>query len=247
MLDGPVGEQILEALEPQGFIGLAFYDSGSRSFYTDEQADQVGRRHEGHEDARAAIRHVGVDDAGDGRQPDADALCRGLHRAEDRRGGRRGEQLAVLQILAPLRGRQELQPDRAFDGAGAAGVLQDGLGHAAARKSRTSSARPPRNRCPICASCGTSAKRQSRKAVEAGGATIITDIDRKASSTPSSRSTTSSPPTPEAAGPDQADPGDEYVLEHRPNRACCERAPRTGKCRYDRNQRSGGLHACAVP
>jgi tripartite ATP-independent transporter DctP family solute receptor len=34
VLDGPVGEQILAALESQGFIGLAFYDSGSRSFYT---------------------------------------------------------------------------------------------------------------------------------------------------------------------------------------------------------------------
>ena len=34
VLDGPVGEEILKALEPQGFIGLAFYDRGSRSFYT---------------------------------------------------------------------------------------------------------------------------------------------------------------------------------------------------------------------
>jgi tripartite ATP-independent transporter DctP family solute receptor len=34
VLDGPVGEEILKSLEPQGFIGLAFYDSGSRSFYT---------------------------------------------------------------------------------------------------------------------------------------------------------------------------------------------------------------------
>jgi tripartite ATP-independent transporter DctP family solute receptor len=33
-LDGPVGDQILASLESQGFIGLAFYDSGSRSFYT---------------------------------------------------------------------------------------------------------------------------------------------------------------------------------------------------------------------
>ena len=33
-LDGAVGEQILASLESQGFIGLAFYDSGSRSFYT---------------------------------------------------------------------------------------------------------------------------------------------------------------------------------------------------------------------
>jgi tripartite ATP-independent transporter DctP family solute receptor len=34
VLDGAVGDDILKALEAQGFIGLAFYDSGSRSFYT---------------------------------------------------------------------------------------------------------------------------------------------------------------------------------------------------------------------
>jgi len=34
VLDGPVGEDILKSLESQGFVGLAFYDSGSRSFYT---------------------------------------------------------------------------------------------------------------------------------------------------------------------------------------------------------------------
>ncbi|MCK6444359.1 TRAP transporter substrate-binding protein [Elstera cyanobacteriorum] len=34
VLDGPIGDEILAALEPQGFIGLAFYDSGSRSIYT---------------------------------------------------------------------------------------------------------------------------------------------------------------------------------------------------------------------
>ncbi|SNS14715.1 tripartite ATP-independent transporter solute receptor, DctP family [Noviherbaspirillum humi] len=33
-LDGPVGDEILAALEKEGFIGLAFYDSGARSFYT---------------------------------------------------------------------------------------------------------------------------------------------------------------------------------------------------------------------
>jgi tripartite ATP-independent transporter DctP family solute receptor len=34
VLDGPVGDEILAAMAPQGFIGLAFYDSGARSFYT---------------------------------------------------------------------------------------------------------------------------------------------------------------------------------------------------------------------
>jgi TRAP-type C4-dicarboxylate transport system substrate-binding protein len=32
VLDGPIGDEILAAMEAQGFIGLAFYDSGSRSF-----------------------------------------------------------------------------------------------------------------------------------------------------------------------------------------------------------------------
>ncbi|BDI06539.1 TRAP transporter substrate-binding protein [Sphaerotilus microaerophilus] len=32
-LDGPVGEEILKSCEDQGFIGLAFYDSGARSLY----------------------------------------------------------------------------------------------------------------------------------------------------------------------------------------------------------------------
>lgn len=34
VLDGPIGEEILKAMESQGLVGLAFYDSGSRSFYT---------------------------------------------------------------------------------------------------------------------------------------------------------------------------------------------------------------------
>jgi tripartite ATP-independent transporter DctP family solute receptor len=32
-LDGPAGEEILKSCEGQGFIGLAFYDSGARSIY----------------------------------------------------------------------------------------------------------------------------------------------------------------------------------------------------------------------
>ncbi len=33
VLDGEIGEEILQAFEPHGMIGLAFYDSGARSFY----------------------------------------------------------------------------------------------------------------------------------------------------------------------------------------------------------------------
>ncbi|MDN4587346.1 C4-dicarboxylate ABC transporter [Xenophilus aerolatus] len=34
VLDGPVGDEILKSCEKQGFIGLAFYDSGARSMFT---------------------------------------------------------------------------------------------------------------------------------------------------------------------------------------------------------------------
>jgi tripartite ATP-independent transporter DctP family solute receptor len=33
-VDGPIGDQVLAAFEPHGLVGLAFYDSGARSFYT---------------------------------------------------------------------------------------------------------------------------------------------------------------------------------------------------------------------
>jgi tripartite ATP-independent transporter DctP family solute receptor len=33
VLDGPIGNDILNSFEPHGFVGLAFYDSGARSIY----------------------------------------------------------------------------------------------------------------------------------------------------------------------------------------------------------------------
>ncbi|TNC47412.1 TRAP transporter substrate-binding protein [Rubellimicrobium rubrum] len=37
VMDGPIGDEILAAFEPHGLIGLAFYDSGARSFYNSEK------------------------------------------------------------------------------------------------------------------------------------------------------------------------------------------------------------------
>lgn len=37
VVDGPIGDEILAAVEPYGFIGLTFYDSGARSIYTARQ------------------------------------------------------------------------------------------------------------------------------------------------------------------------------------------------------------------
>ena len=71
-LDGPVGEEILKSCESQGFIGLAFYDSGARSIYAKKPVKTAGRR-QGHEDPRAAERPVGRAGQRDGRERHADA------------------------------------------------------------------------------------------------------------------------------------------------------------------------------
>jgi tripartite ATP-independent transporter DctP family solute receptor len=38
VIDGPIGEEILSLVEPHGFVGLTFYDSGARSIYTARHA-----------------------------------------------------------------------------------------------------------------------------------------------------------------------------------------------------------------
>lgn len=37
VMDGPIGDEILAAFEPYGMVGLAFYDSGARSFYNSKR------------------------------------------------------------------------------------------------------------------------------------------------------------------------------------------------------------------
>jgi TRAP-type C4-dicarboxylate transport system substrate-binding protein len=73
VLDGPIGEEILKSCEAQGFIGLAYYDSGSRSMYTVKKPIKTlpTPRAEG---ARAAERPLGRAARGDGRQRHADAF-----------------------------------------------------------------------------------------------------------------------------------------------------------------------------
>lgn len=40
VVDGTIGEEILASLEPYGLIGLAYYDSGARSFYNNQRPIQ---------------------------------------------------------------------------------------------------------------------------------------------------------------------------------------------------------------
>jgi tripartite ATP-independent transporter DctP family solute receptor len=39
-VDGPIGDEVLAAFEPHGLVGLAFYDSGARSFYSTKKPIQ---------------------------------------------------------------------------------------------------------------------------------------------------------------------------------------------------------------
>ncbi|AWK89366.1 TRAP transporter substrate-binding protein [Azospirillum thermophilum] len=37
VMDGPIGDEILQAMAPKGLIGLAYYDNGARSFYNSKR------------------------------------------------------------------------------------------------------------------------------------------------------------------------------------------------------------------
>ena len=68
VLDGPIGNEILDSFEPYGFVGLAFYDSGARSIYNSvrpvtSMADLKGLRIrvQQSEQMSAMIRSLGAD------------------------------------------------------------------------------------------------------------------------------------------------------------------------------------------
>ena len=178
VLDGPIGDEILKACETQGFIGLAFYDSGSRSLYTVKKpvktlADVKGMKIRVQQSDLwvALLQAMGANATPMPYGEVYTALKTGRRR-------RRREQLAVVRHVAPLRGRQVLLDHRALDGAGDAADVEEGLGHADARTSRRSSATRRRSRCPTCASCGTRRSSKSRAMVEAGGAQVV-EVDKK--------------------------------------------------------------------
>ena len=54
VLDGPIGNEILDSFEPYGFVGLAFYDSGARSIYNSVRPVPLARGRQGFKDPRAA-------------------------------------------------------------------------------------------------------------------------------------------------------------------------------------------------
>jgi hypothetical protein len=178
VLDGPIGEEILKSCEAQGFIGLAVLRQRLALDVHRQEADQDAGRREGLEGARAAERPVGRAARGDGRERDADAVRRGLHRAEDRPRRRRREQLPVVRELAPLRGREVLFEDRALDGARGAAVLEEGLGRPRADQQKALR-QAAKESVPYMRKLWDEREEKSLATVKAGGAQII-EVDKPA-------------------------------------------------------------------
>ena len=177
-LDGPIGDQILKACESQGYIGLAFYDSGSRSLYTVKKpvktvADVKGMKIRVQQSDLwvALLQAMGANATPMPYGEVYTALKTGLVDGAENNWPSydTSRHFEVAKIL---------RDHRAFDGAGDAADVEEDLGHAAAAGADRSSATRRRPRCRTCASCGTRRKLESRKKVEAGGAQVV-EVDKK--------------------------------------------------------------------
>ena len=196
VLDGPIGDEILAAMESQGFIGLCFYDSGSRSFYSGKKAiknvaDAKGMKIRVQQSDMwvAMMQAIGANATP---MPYAEvytALKTGVVDAAE-------NNWPSYESSRHYEAAKYLQPDRAFDGAGNPGLLQEDLGRAVEGGPGRSSAPPPRNRCPTCASCGTSARLRRARRSRPRAARSSPTSTRSRSPTPWRRSTPSSRPTP---------------------------------------------------
>ena len=133
VMDGPIGDEILAAFGSHDLVGLAFYDSGARSFYNtkhpiNSMADLAGMKFRVIQ-SDLFVDMVGALGANATPMPYGEvysALQTGVHR-------RRREQLAQLRHLGSLRGGEILHPGRASDRAGSAGDVEEELRQAVAR------------------------------------------------------------------------------------------------------------------
>ena len=99
VLDGEIGQEILDLFEAQDLIALAYYDPGARSFYNHVKPINSIDDLQGHEVPRHPVRRLRRHGRRARRQRHADALRRGLFGDRDRRHRRGGEQLPVLRVV----------------------------------------------------------------------------------------------------------------------------------------------------
>ena len=180
VLDGPVGEQILAAMEAQGMIGLAFYDSGARSIYAATKpvktlADVSGMniRVQQSDLFVAMVEALGANPTPMPYGEVYTALKTGIVDAAE-------NNFPSYEFLTALRGGQVLHPDRALDGAGGAGVLQGDLGHARAREHQEMIRKAAKESVPHMRKLWDEREAKAKETVKAAGAEIIPLEDRQA-------------------------------------------------------------------
>ena len=130
-LDGPVGEEILKSCESAGFIGLAFYDSGARSIYAKKPIKTVA-------DAKGLKIRVQQSDLWVALVSAMGANATPMPYGEVYTGLKTGlidaaENNIPSRSIPPSTSRRprSTREDRALDGAGDPGDVQDRLGQAA--------------------------------------------------------------------------------------------------------------------
>ena len=166
-MDGPIGDQISESVRAARPGGLAFYDSGARSFYNSKRpinspADMKGMKF------RVIQSDIFVDMVECARrQRDADALWRSLFGARDRRHRRRREQLAELRIRPAFRGREVLLVDRAHASSPEVLVMSKKSFDKLTPEDQGAVVRPRKESVVRCASSGMRAKKKSEKKIRA--------------------------------------------------------------------------------
>ena len=172
-LDGPIGDEILAAMESQGMIGLAFYDSGARSFYTTKKPVKTVADLKGDEDPGAAVRSVRCHDRGAGRERNSDALRRGLHGTQDRYRRR------APRTTGPLTNRRGISRRPSITTMTEHAMLPEVLVMSKQDLGHTFQGRPggvrkaAKESVPYMRKLWDEREQKSRKMVEAGGAQVV--------------------------------------------------------------------------
>ena len=178
VLDGPIGQQILDTFTAQDLIALAYYDPGARSFYNRVKPiksidDMKGMKF------RVIQSDVFVDMVA-ALGANAVPMPYGEVYSAIETGVIDGAEnnYPSYEVLRPLRGGEVLHPRRAHDGARGAGDVEDLLRQAHARGPGDRAARRPRTRSRSTARSGPPHEKASEEKVRAAGVEIVTDIDK---------------------------------------------------------------------
>jgi tripartite ATP-independent transporter DctP family solute receptor len=178
VVDGPIGDEILGAMERQGMVGLAFYDNGMRSIYSATRpirtlGDVKGLKIRVQQSDLfvAVMQALGANPTPMPSGEVYTGLKTGIVDAAE-------NNIPTYDSLRHFEAAKVLQPHRALDVARGAGVLQAGLGHAARGRPRAHPA-GGEGLGPHMRRLWEEREVKARRTVEAGGAEIVPIADKQ--------------------------------------------------------------------